>query len=161
MVSGPSVVATCGLVGCSHGLIPLCTHTVHTHTYATQWAGFFEVYSYISRVGSILFILLQLLIVVDFAFDLHEFLVGRANDYDEKLEADGYEANVCGNCWRVGYGILAIGCIVLGVGGIITMVTVPSFVTNHTVQPADLTCRVPSVSLSLALHSSQLSLCVP
>ena len=132
MVSGPSVVWL--LV--AGALFPRHYSLIHcTHTYATQWAGFFEVYSYISRVGSILFILLQLLIVVDFAFDLHEFLVGRANDYDEKLEADGYEANVCGNCWRVGYGILAIGCIVLGVGGIITMVTVPSFVTNHTVQP--------------------------
>lgn len=132
MVSEPSVV--CLLV--AGWLFP--RHYSLTHT-RTQWAGFFEVYSYISRVGSILFILLQLLIVVDFAFDLHEFLVGRANDYDEKLEADGYEANVCGNCWRVGYGILAIGCIVLGVGGIITMVTGPSFVTNHTVQPVDLT----------------------
>jgi len=78
---------------------------------------FFEGYADMARVGSVLFLLLQLLIIIDFAYDLHEFLLLRAGEYDARLEAEGYEAAVLGNCWRVAYVALSFGFLIAaGVG---------------------------------------------
>lgn len=81
----------------------------------------FDVYQEISRVGSVLFILLQILILIDFAYDIHEWLLGHAAEYDARLEADGYEANLCGNCWRVGYVFLSMGILLAAIAGCIIM----------------------------------------
>lgn len=56
-----------------------------------------------------LFIVLQILIIIDFAYDLHDFLVSRSAAYDAKLDAEGFEANLCGNPWNVAY----IACCVV------------------------------------------------
>jgi len=45
--------------------------------------------------------MLQALILIDFAYDLSEGILARAQAYDEKLDAEGYEANCLGNCWCV------------------------------------------------------------
>lgn len=67
-------------------------------------------YAEIARIGSVLFVVLQILILIDFAYDLHEFLVGRMVAYDDDLAKDGYEANACGNKWKVMY-IAACGAV--------------------------------------------------
>lgn len=84
----------------------------------------FDVYQEVARIGSILFILLQVLILIDFAFDLHNCMLGKAAAYDAQLEADGYEANLCGNCWKVGYVLVCTVIILFGFGGAAAMYVV-------------------------------------
>ena len=78
---------------------------------------FFYVYSYISRIGSFLFILLQMIIMVDFAFDWHEdFLIKM-----EKCETEQGEANETGTQ-------VQICCCSCGIGGVQILYLLVSFI---------------------------------
>ena len=75
---------------------------------------FFYAYSYVSRIGSLLFILLQMVIMVDFAFDWHEdFLIKIEKCENQEGEAndDGTHVRIC--CCSCGLaGVQAIFLIV-------------------------------------------------
>ena len=93
---------------------------------------FFDVYAQVARVGSILFLLLQALILIDFAYDLSEGILARADAYDQKLDAEGYEANCCGNMWRVCYAVLSFGVLLAALGGSIALYFVAPTCTLNT-----------------------------
>ena len=80
---------------------------------------FFYAYSYVSRIGSLLFILLQMVIMVDFAFDWHEdFLIKIEKCENQEGEAndDGTHVRIC--CCSCGLaGVQAIFLIVSCVPG--------------------------------------------
>ena len=64
--------------------------------------GFFaDVYSYISRIGSGVFLVVQVLVLLDFMFSLSEGLIDRAQRRDGALDAAGYEPGFCQNQWCV------------------------------------------------------------
>lgn len=87
--------------------------------------SFFEVYADIARVGSILFLLLQALILIDFAHDVSECILARSAAYDDKLDAEGYEANCCGNPWKVLYVFASVGTLLVAIGGAALLYVIP------------------------------------
>jgi len=65
--------------------------------------SFFSGYAELSRYGSILFIVIQVILIIDFAYALHEWLLRRADATDARLEKDGWEQGICSNGWKVVY----------------------------------------------------------
>jgi hypothetical protein len=64
-----------------------------------------------ARVFSVVFLLAQVLIIIDFAYKVHEGIVARAEAYDADAERRGWEPGLLSNAWKVLYLIasLAIG----------------------------------------------------
>lgn len=75
-------------------------------------APFYYQYEEVSRVASSLFLLLQVLILIEFAYDSHEWLVTKADDADE-----GQEPGMCSNGYRVLYISL---CVLFTLGSVIS-----------------------------------------
>lgn len=86
---------------------------------------FFEGYSHLARVGSVLFLALQALILIAFAYDLSDGILARAQAYDDKLEAEGYEANLLGNCWKVLYVAMSGGTLIAAIVGCVLLYFIP------------------------------------
>lgn len=63
------------------------------------WVG----YSQFSRYGSILFLIVQVLIIIDFAYTAHEYLLARIDRADAELEAKGWEPGLCSSPWKALY----------------------------------------------------------
>jgi Serine incorporator (Serinc) len=64
-------------------------------------AFFTHAYSWIARIGSFLFLVVQVMLLVDFACDLGEFWQARAEERDKALDAAGYVPGLLQNCWFV------------------------------------------------------------
>jgi len=79
-------------------------------------APFYEHYESFARIASSLFILLQCLILVEMAYDMHEWLVAKADEADE-----GQDASLCSNGYRATYIALCVGCSGGSVVGCIAM----------------------------------------
>lgn len=73
----------------------------------------FSGYAEVARVVAILFLLLQVLILIDFAFDLNEYMLGKAGmGSDDNVRMDDLENPVC---WQRLYALLGIGMVVVAV----------------------------------------------
>jgi hypothetical protein len=64
-------------------------------------AFYTDVYSYISRIGSSLFLLVQVLVLLDFTFSFSERIIAKAGERDAALDAAGYVPGFCQNQWFV------------------------------------------------------------
>lgn len=83
---------------------------------------FFNTYADISRVVSIIFLLLMVVILIDFAYTLQETWEERASDVEAEAERDGYETpGVCANPWRLGYLAVVFVLVVVALAGLIGM----------------------------------------
>lgn len=65
--------------------------------------SFFTVYADISRYASILFMIAQVLIIVDFAYKIHEWLLTRMEKRDESMRTADWEPGCLSNGWKVLY----------------------------------------------------------
>uniref|UniRef100_A0A7S1GD00 Serine incorporator n=1 Tax=Bicosoecida sp. CB-2014 TaxID=1486930 RepID=A0A7S1GD00_9STRA len=77
----------------------------------------FNTYADIARVVSALFLILSVIILVDFAYVVQEYLTGRAQKYSEEMVSAGYdEPGTCSNSWLIVYLVVAfvLGVTVLG-----------------------------------------------
>jgi hypothetical protein len=80
---------------------------------------FFNGYAELSRYGSIIFLLIQVLLIIDFAYAVHEWLLRKMAETDARFEAEGFEPGLCNNGWKLLYVAtsLALGCgSVVGIG---------------------------------------------
>lgn len=96
--------------------------------------AFFDGYATFARVVSSLFLVLQVLLLVDFAYAMHEFLIARADAADE---ASGTEPALCSNFWRIAYLGLGFGAFLASFIACIVMYTqfscfLPTFVISFT-----------------------------
>lgn len=64
---------------------------------------FYDVYADIARYASILFIIAQVIILVDFSYKIHEFLIRKIEERDAQFE----KAGLCSNCWKILYMFLS------------------------------------------------------
>jgi hypothetical protein len=62
-------------------------------------AFFTDFYAYVARAGSTLFLVLQLLVLVDVACEWGEKLQARAEERDAHLVSEGYIPGLFQNCW--------------------------------------------------------------
>lgn len=79
------------------------------------WVG----YSQLARYGSVLFLLLQVFIIIDFAYSAHEWLIARMEAEDARLDAAGWEPGLLSNRWKVLYlsaAILLVSFTIAGLG---------------------------------------------
>lgn len=99
-------------------------------------ADFFTTYAEIARYASIVFIVIQMIVVVDFAYVLHEMLIGRIELSEERATtrptsssvqaarnpyaATEDEQGVCASspccpaCWKITYLLLCFICVCAG-----------------------------------------------
>lgn len=75
--------------------------------------SFFEGYAQAARFGSILFLVVQCIIIIDFAYVLHEGLLSRMEAREASMTRAGYEPGCLSNGWKVLYLTLA-GSLVVG-----------------------------------------------
>jgi hypothetical protein len=75
-------------------------------------------YAQAARVFSILFLLAQCLVIIDFAYKIHEYLQGRSDARDADLAAAGWEAGLCSNGWKLLYAFLGFGLLAGSIAGI-------------------------------------------
>jgi hypothetical protein len=59
-----------------------------------------EQYGAAARGFSVLFLLLQVLIIIDFAYNAHQWLVDRMDAKEEEMAREGFEPGICSNMWR-------------------------------------------------------------
>lgn len=64
---------------------------------------FFTGYAQVSRFGSVVFLVIQCIIVVDLAYALHEWLLARIEERERALDRAGIEPGCLSNCWKVLY----------------------------------------------------------
>ena len=64
---------------------------------------FFAGYAQVSRFGSVVFLVIQCIIVVDLAYALHEGLLARIEQRERALERAGIEPGCLSNGWKVLY----------------------------------------------------------
>lgn len=83
---------------------------------------FFSGYAEVARVGSLLFLLLQVLAIIDFAFNVHEFFLHRLAAFNEDYKRRGYEEpTTCQNPWAIGYIVAVVLLILTSLVGLIVM----------------------------------------
>jgi serine incorporator 1/3 len=87
----------------------------------------------VSKIGSALFVLLQLLIIIDFAFDLQQYLLGKIERYEQQCVREGREApGIAHDGWKQLYIALIVILFAACLGGIIAMwVTLPPCGTTN------------------------------
>ena len=91
---------------------------------------FFVGWGWFARVVSCLFLCVQVLILVDFAFELHEYLLAKAGladetttisggaEYEIAEEGDGTDGECCScgpGCYQALYIALSIGCVAISI----------------------------------------------
>lgn len=57
-------------------------------------------YAEVARGFSVIFLLAQVLIIIDFCYNMHEFIVRKMDSTDESLTSQGYVVGICSNGWR-------------------------------------------------------------
>jgi hypothetical protein len=72
---------------------------------------FFDGYADFARVGSVIFMVMQLVLLVDFAYWLHEWLLQSMDKRESDIEARGYTPGACSNPWKLVY--LALATVLL------------------------------------------------
>ena len=97
-----------------HGawLLKLCFYLVLLGVSVVIPNGFFVGYAQASRFGSVVFLVIQCIIIVDFAYVLHEGLLARIEAREAEMERAGIEPGLLSNGWKVLY--LAAAVILAG-----------------------------------------------
>ena len=75
-------------------------------------------YASVARGFSVIFLLLQVLIIIDFAYNVHEWLVAKMEAIDEDLQRNGYEIGLCSNSYRNFYLFLSFLLIIISIVGL-------------------------------------------
>lgn len=75
-------------------------------------------YAGAARVFSILFLLAQCLVIIDFAYKIHEYLQAKSDARDAELDAAGWEPGLCSNCWKLLYAFVGFGLLFGSIAGI-------------------------------------------
>ena len=81
------------------------------------WAG----YSKLALAGSIVFLLLQAFILVDFAYTMHEWLLRRIDAEDQRIGIEhgmDWEPGLLSNCWKVVYVLLSFSLLIASLAGL-------------------------------------------
>lgn len=79
--------------------------------------GSMQTFAEAARVFSVIFLLAQCLIVVDFAYKAHEWLLAKADEYEAEAASRGWEPGLCSNYWKVLYIVLSVLFFAAGVVG--------------------------------------------
>lgn len=74
-------------------------------------------YGQTSRVFSTLFLLAMVIILIDFAYHAHEWLMGKADASDARLRETHDEVGLCQNWWKLLYLALAAVAIIASFAG--------------------------------------------
>ena len=74
-------------------------------------------YAEAARVFSVLFLLSQVVIIVNLVYNLHEALVSRMMAQEERLARQGQHSGLLGNCWSNLYVLLCVGFVVTALTG--------------------------------------------
>ena len=74
-------------------------------------------YAEAARVFSVLFLLSQVIIIVDMAYRLHEYIVARFYEYEERQRQQGRHSGLLGNCWANLYAFLCLGFFIAALTG--------------------------------------------
>jgi len=74
-------------------------------------------YGQTSRVFSTLFLLAMVIILIDFAYHAHEWLMAKADASDARLRETHDEVGLFQNCWKLLYLALAAGAIIASFAG--------------------------------------------
>lgn len=80
---------------------------------------FFNVYQEIARIVSVVFLLLMIIILVDFAYEAQQWIEGRATRYEEESEYD--EIGTCRNPYLVLYLVAVFFMLAGAMAGLIAM----------------------------------------
>lgn len=75
-------------------------------------------YAEAARVFSVIFLLAQVFIFIDFAYNVHEYFIAKMDARDEELVRRNWEPGMCSNIWRVLYLVTCIALIVTSITGI-------------------------------------------
>ncbi|KAA0153407.1 hypothetical protein FNF27_02849 [Cafeteria roenbergensis] len=96
-------------------------------------ADFFVWYSTFSLVMSVLFVLLQIIIMIDFAFDLQDWLGSRIGRYEQQCVDEGREQpSLCQNGWKVVYLVVMLTLVIGSIVGLAAMwASFPSCATTN------------------------------
>lgn len=106
--------------------------------------AFFNSYADVARVVSIVFLLLMVLILVDFAYNMQDYWMTKAGDMDAAAQKDGMEPlGLCNNGWRLSYLVLCFAMIITTMVGLISMY---AFTSNSPVN-----CGTDNLAVSVTL----------
>lgn len=64
-------------------------------------------YAGVARGFSVIFLLAQVLIILDFAYNAHEYLLRKMDEKNAEMERAGWQPGICSNCWSVAYVLLS------------------------------------------------------
>lgn len=77
----------------------------HTHTRRPPPSAAAE----ISRYASILFLVVQCVVIIDMAYSLHDWWMRRIAARAKEMDDAGWQPGACSNCWAVSYLVVAVG----------------------------------------------------
>jgi hypothetical protein len=69
-------------------------------------------YAEAARVFSVLFLLSQVILLIDLVYSAHYTLLEKIEARDKELHAAGWEPGMCSNCWKVFYLLKSVGLLV-------------------------------------------------
>ena len=75
-------------------------------------------YADVARGFSVIFLLCQVLIIIEFAYSIHEYIIAKMDETDEKFKNSGFEPGLLSNCWGVLYVTLSILLIIASLSSI-------------------------------------------
>lgn len=81
----------------------------------------YNVYAEISRVVSILFLILMILILIDFAYTVQEKVFDRIERRDEAMSEEYETVGLCQNPWKLLYLVICLVLLGIGFAGLVAM----------------------------------------
>lgn len=75
-------------------------------------------YAEAARVFSVIFLLAQVFIFIDFAYNTHGYFIAKMDERDEELARRNWQPGLCSNIWRVLYLVACVALIVTSITGI-------------------------------------------
>lgn len=75
-------------------------------------------YAEAARVFSVVFLLAQVFIFIDFAYNTHEYFIAKMDEKDAELAQRNWQPGLCSNIWRVLYLVACVLLIVTSITGI-------------------------------------------
>jgi hypothetical protein len=75
-------------------------------------------YADVARGFSVVFLLCQVLIIIEFAYSIHEYIIAKMDDTNERFKNSGFEPGLLSNCWGVLYVSLSLFLILSSLASI-------------------------------------------
>lgn len=79
---------------------------------------FYETYGQIARYGSIVFLVIQVVVFIDLAYTLHEWLLHKIEARDKAMDEAGWQPGVFSNCWKMLYLLVSGACVVASIASL-------------------------------------------